>query len=304
MVVRVFGSLSSIATISREFFIGTHQRIPAISKLRFEENLLSLTTRPRADFAALCLTILLIQQIPIGKVTNMQSSLYFMVKNLITLLETKSDPCLDIAHCRVLVTFYEVGHGLHREAYVSLAGCARAARGLGLHKKPWRNLDADSDRLALEEEKRTWWAIVIIDRFINLCNKDAFFVTGDPERTEPLPIEDLLWSESCSHADLQSLIDAAPSLDTPFNITVGQLARECQISHLVGHIVRHAFDPVLDPRFNTEEAVQLERTLRAYLPLLSNEELKIGKYCGAYGMCNRCAVLFSDPPGYSRLFIV
>jgi hypothetical protein len=298
MVMRVFGSLSSIAATSREFFIGTHQRISTISKLRFEENLLSLTTRPRADFAALCLTILLLQQMPLGKETNMQSPLYFIVKNLITLLESKSHPCLDLAHCRVLVTFYEVGHGLHKEAYVSLAGCARAARGLGLHKKPWRKLDIDSDRLALEEEKRTWWAIVLMDRFINLCNKDTFFVTGDPERTEFLPIEDLLWSESSSYADLQGLIDAAPSLDTPFNITVGQLARECQISHLVGHVVRHVFDPVLDPRFNTEEAVQLERTLRAYLPLLSNEELKIGKYCGAYGMCNRYAVLWSRTIGY------
>ncbi|PQE32184.1 Zn2Cys6 transcriptional regulator protein [Rutstroemia sp. NJR-2017a WRK4] len=292
MVMRIFGSLSSVATISGEFFIGTHQRIPTISRLRFEENLLTLTTRPRADFAVLCLTILLLQQMPLGKETNMQSPLYFTVKNLITLLETKSNPYLDLMHCRVLVTFYEVGHGFHREAYVSLAGCARAGRGLGLHKKPWRNLDADSDRLALEEEKRTWWEIVLIDRFINLYNKDTFFVTGDPERTEPLPIEDLLWSESSSHADLQSHIDAAPSLDTPFNITVGQLARECQISHLVGHVVRHVFDPVLDPGFNTEEAVQLERTLRAYLPLLSNEELKIGKYCGAYGMCNRYAMLW------------
>jgi hypothetical protein len=288
MIMRIFGSFSNILAISREFFTGTHQRVSSISKLRFEQNIQAMTTRPRADFATLCLTILLIQQKPMGKATNMQSPLYFTVTNLITLLETEDSPSLDLAHCRVLVTFYEMGHGLYRAAYVSLAGCARAARGLGLHRKPWRNLEAGSDKLLLEEGKRTWWAIVLMDRFINLCNEDAMFVTGDPERTEPLPIEDLLWSESPSRAYLERLIDAAPSLDTPFNITVGQMARECQISHLVGHVLRHVFDPVLDPRFNTEEAVQLERTLRAYLPLLSNEELKIGKYCGAYGMCNRC----------------
>jgi hypothetical protein len=49
------------------------------------------------------------------------------------------------------------------------------------------------------------------------------------------------------------------------------------------------FDPTPDPSFNAEEVVQLERTLKAYLPVLANEELKIGKYCGAYGMCNRSA---------------
>jgi hypothetical protein len=174
LVMQTFGSLSNIAAISRDFFTGTHQRLPAVSKLRFEQDLQSLTTSPRAGFAALCLSILLMQQTPMGKVTNMQSSLYFKVKNLITLLETTGDLSLDLVHCRVLVTFYEMGHGLHRAAYLSLAGCARAARVLGLHKKRWRDLEADSDKLVLEEEKRTWWAIVHMDRFINLCNGDAY----------------------------------------------------------------------------------------------------------------------------------
>lgn len=312
MVMRTFGSLGNIAAISREFFTGTHQRISAISKIRFEQNLLSLAAKPRADFAALCLSILLMQQTPMGEETNMQSLLYFKVKNLITLLETQGDISLDFVHCRVLVTFYEIGHGFYHAAYISLAGCARAARVLGLHKKRWRNLDADPNKLALEEEKRTWWKIVLMDRFINLCNGDAFPVTEDPARTDPLPIEDLLWSESSSIADLELLIDAAPFLDTPFNITVGQLARECQIANLVGHVVRHVSDPVSDLSFNLEEAMQLERTLKAYLPLLSNEELKIGKYCGAYGMCNRYVVPFLTLPqnislsynGNSALFVL
>ena len=296
MVVEIFGSLSNIAVISRDFFTGTHQRLPVVSKLRFEQDLQSLATSPRADFAALCLSILLMQQSPMGKATNMQSSLYFKVKNLITLLETTSDLSLDLVHCRVLVTFYEMGHGLHRAAYLSLAGCARAARVLGLHKKRWRDLEVDSDKLALEEEKRTWWAIVLMDRFINLCNGDAFLVTDNPARTDPLPVEDLLWSESLSRAGLESLVADAPLLDTPFNITVGQLARECQISYLTGHVVRHVYDPLPDTGLNAEEATQLERTLKAYLPLLSNEELRIGKYCGAYGMCNRCVVLSPSSP--------
>lgn len=291
MVMQTFHSLENIVAVSNQFFTGTHQRVSAISKLRFEKSLRSLATSPRADFAALCLSILLIQQVPMGKGTNMQSSLYFKVKNLITLLETTGDLSLDLVHCRVLVTFYEMGHGLHRAAYISLAACARAARILGLHRKRWRNLEVGSDWLALEEEKRTWWVIVLMDRFIDLCNGDALFVTDDPERIDPLPIEDLIWSESFDRDDLETQINAAPSLSTPFNITVGQLARECQISHLAGRVLRHIFDPIQDPRFSAEEALQLERTLKAYLPLLSNEELKIGKYCGAYGICNRSVLL-------------
>lgn len=52
-------------------------------------------------------------------------------------------------------------------------------------------------------------------------------------------------------------------------------------------------DPIFIWQFNQiredgEEATQLEWTLNAYLPFLSRtKEFKIGKYCGAYGMCNK-----------------
>jgi hypothetical protein len=292
LAIRRFGSIGNIFVVSSQFFTGTHQRISAISKLRFNRNLQSLNGEPKADFVALCLCIFLIQQMPTGKTPRMQSSLYFNVKHLINVVETMNGLSLDLLHCRILETFYELGHGLHTAAYISVAACARAARALGLHRKRWLNLDADPDKLLLEEEKRAWWAVVIMDRFINLCNGDAFFVTDDPERTDALPISDLIWSEGSVLADLEDTINAPPSVDTPFSVTVGQLARECQISHLVGRVARHVFDPTPDPGFNSEEAVQLERTVKAYLPLLSDEELKIGKYCGAYGMCNRCVIPF------------
>ena len=110
---------------------------------------------------------------------------------------------------------------------------------------------------------------------------------GDPDRSDPLPIEDLFWSEGSILTDIQDLIATPPCLDTPSNIVVGQMARECQISHLVGRVIRHVFHPTSDPEFNAEEAIQLERTLRSYLPLLATEELRIGRYCAAFGMCNR-----------------
>ncbi|OQV09471.1 hypothetical protein CLAIMM_13590 [Cladophialophora immunda] len=254
--------------ISANFFTGTHQRISALSKIRFYRNFPSLSTLPAADFATLCLSILLVQQLPSGKATQVQSSLYSSVKNFITILEASGEISLDLAHSRVLVAFYEMGHGLHTAA------------------KPWRSLNPESDNLLSEEQKRTWWAISNMDRFINLCSGDALFVTGDSEQSDPLPIEDLLWAEGSDLADLSRSVTTPPTLDTPFNTRVGQMARECQISHLAGRVIRHVFEPISDRDFNMEEGLQLERTLTAYLPLLANEELEIGKYCGAFGVCN------------------
>jgi hypothetical protein len=287
--------IQTMHAISADFFTGTHQRISAISKIRFYRKFPSLSTSPAADFATLCLSILLIQQFPSGRATEVQSPLYTSVKNLITILEGSNEISLDLVHSRVLVTFYEMGHGLHTAAYVSVAATARLARSVGLHRKPWRVLDAESDKLLLEEQKRTWWAIGNMDRFINLCSGDAFFVTDDSEQWDPLPIEDLLWAEGSDLADLNSSITAPPTLDTPFNTRVGQMARECQISHLAGRVIRHVFEPLQDRDFNVEERLQLERTLTAYLPLLANEELEIGKYCGAFGVCNRCVAFHNTP---------
>lgn len=84
----------------------------------------------------------------------------------------------------------------------------------------------------------------------------------------------------------QVIPDTEPlTFSTPSDITVGQLARECQISHLIGRVLRHVFDPVSDPEFYAREALQLERTLMAFIPLLIEEDTKYGMYCAAYGMC-------------------
>jgi hypothetical protein len=59
------------------------------------------------------------------------------------------------------------------------------------------------------------------------------------------------------------------------------------VSHLVGRVVRHIFDPTSDEEFHHNEALQLDRTLNAFLPLLIEEQLQFGKYCAALGMCTR-----------------
>jgi hypothetical protein len=295
ITMQILGSVDNMYTVATDFFTGTHQRIPAMSKFRFFKNLPLLASgESSADFPALCLCILLIQELP-SATKNMQSPLYITIRNLLNVLEVTNDLSLDFIHCRILLTFYEMGHGLHKAAYISLGASARTARALGLHRrKQWKETDTESDKLMWEEEKRAWWAITIMDRFISLCNGDALLLTDDPQRSDPLPIEDLVWSEGSSPADIAILVEAPPSLDTPFNITVGQMARECQISHLVGRAIRHVFTPTLDPEFHAEEAAQLERTLKAYLPLLAAEELRIGKYCAAFGMCNRSVSLPSS----------
>ena len=81
--------------------------------------------------------------------------------------------------------------------------------------------------------------------------------------------------------------DSATTLGTAYDVRVGQFARECQVAHLAGRVIRHVYDPASDLSFQAEEAAQLERTLLALIPVLSEEELQFGRYCSALGICTR-----------------
>lgn len=74
------------------------------------------------------------------------------------------------------------------------------------------------------------------------------------------------------------------TLATSPDARIGTFARECQVSHHVGRVLRHVFDPVSDIEFYTEEVMQLERTLTAFLPILIEEQTLYGLYCAAFGM--------------------
>jgi len=187
---------------------------------------------------------------------------------------------------RLLVSLYEMGHGIHPAASISIGACARTARALGLNKKLFQRAQGDhASRLRAEEEKRVWWALLNLDRFINLCNGDALLATEDPLPTDLLPIDDAMWA--------QNIIPGTDTLmvSTPQDIRAASFSRECQNCHLIGRVLRHVYVPVSDPEFREIEALQLDRTLNALFPLLVLEEKTYGMYCAAISMC--CSALFT-----------
>lgn len=288
--LQILGSLDKMNEIAAQYFVGTHQRMSILSKSRFYRSLHTINAEPKADFLTLCLCMYLIEQIPFHQPMSMQSTPYVIIKSLLGMLEATEQISLDIVQARTLVTCYEIGHGLHTAACISVAACAKTARALGIHKQMRRNSNNGIDGLIAEEEKRTWWAIMNMDRFVGLCSGDFLFSTEDPEGLDPLPVEDLLWSQDGDPVDLRASILGAPTLATPPSQSVGQMARECQVSHLAGRVIRHTTNPTSDPNFNAEEAIQLERTLQTILLLLIDEDLTFGRYCGALGICDRCVI--------------
>lgn len=97
-----------------------------------------------------------------------RSTLYKDIKRLLTLAECEGPPGLDLVHCRLLVALYEINHGATDEAYMSLGFCARVGIVLGLDRHMvWRQNGADQRSWPQsEEERRTWWATIILDRYV------------------------------------------------------------------------------------------------------------------------------------------
>ncbi|KAK0857388.1 hypothetical protein LTR03_000878 [Friedmanniomyces endolithicus] len=264
--LQCFGSLENVHAVVGSYFQTMHQRATIVHRPSFLKCLPSILVSASADYVTLCLCMQLLLQQPSANCRSMQSSLHANVKSTLGLLEALNDQSLEVVRSRLLCVFYEMGHGILPAALISLATCAKVARSMNLHKR-------SSTRDVLEEErKRTWWMLLNLDRFLSVISGDPMLCTRDPSIDDTYPIDDGFWLRDVVPPPLTSSATARTSYD----VRVGQLAPECQASQLAGKVIRHVFDPTPDAAFQLLEAVQLEWTLMALMPLLVEEELEFG----------------------------
>lgn len=76
-------------------------------------------------------------------------------------------------------------------------------------------------------------------------------------------------------------------MSTSISTRVGCFARQAQLSHLLGRVLRHVYDVSSDSTFYRDEALQLHRTLDAITTLLPVETRKSAVYAAALSMCYR-----------------
>ena len=166
---KLLGTLTEVELMAEHYFASSYIRMPLLSKERFFQDLPSLFSTPRADVILLCLSIHLLMRFPdrARQVETMQSSLYVTLKTYVAMLEAANYVTLRFVQARILVTFYEMGHAIYPVASASVAACARSAQYLRLNRKDFQGREHESRqhiRTAAEEEKRTWWAVLNLDR--------------------------------------------------------------------------------------------------------------------------------------------
>jgi hypothetical protein len=161
------GSLEEIRRTADEFFETVHPWMPIISKARFYDVYLrDGVHHNKADVALFLLALRLIISTP---TQDPRLGIYDWTKNLYQKVEGSGTPSILILQAKIFIALYELGHGLYPNAYMSIGACARYLYVLGINGTSSRKVNMNPPRptsmIEVEERRRAWWAVVVLDRY-------------------------------------------------------------------------------------------------------------------------------------------
>ncbi|KAM5360703.1 hypothetical protein ACJZ2D_013581 [Fusarium nematophilum] len=197
----------------------------------------------------------------------------------------------------LFLSFYEVAHAIYPAAFLTVGHCARLGHVLGIHDR--RNVTpmfpTPMSWTAVEEIRRTWWGVIILDRFVNVGLPDRPFACEDARPEDLLPMEEALWDLG-EQAVIPSL---AVSSNTDLPAT--PFARTCQAAHLLSRVLSHIRQgqTMRSAADYYSEGLQLHSILSSFRlaleQLVGNKEPDVlAVYSSALGICFSAFITLCD----------
>ncbi len=185
-----------------------HWWMPIISKKRFYDHSLNPLVPQGVDVVLLLSAMRLVLWHPERELRPVTE--YLTTRHAILEAETAGILTLQLLQAKILLTFYEFGHAVYPAAYLSVGSCARFGAALGVNKCLHVTDLSVSPEAALEteEKRRSWWAVLILDRFVTfgpdrvhvqkltipsvmqLGNPSQVLCTEEPASSSYLPTDD------------------------------------------------------------------------------------------------------------------
>ncbi|EHK23014.1 uncharacterized protein TRIVIDRAFT_28724 [Trichoderma virens Gv29-8] len=276
-VADLVGSVSDIQATAQVFFETIHVWMPIVSKKQFQDYLLQRLAFRRAEFFLLVLAMKLCS----SRVTVAKSMLYRTVKQLYFDIESSGRLSIQTLQASVLIAIYEIGHGIYPAAIISVANCARIGTIIGIDRSlnTW-DFISRGPWIELEERRRVWWAIIILDRFMNLCYPKRYLVTADPDPESYLPVDDGDWDSGFSKPE------DAVTLRLSSQVHIGRFARFAHAVPLFSQALSRAHE---DP----QNTAQLRRTILSLISLGETE-----------GLTNRVLFCTLNAVSYIAVFVL
>lgn len=165
-IANIVGDLSSFSNDAYIFFDTIHAWLPIISKKRYMQQVSALVTRPDAEMSLLALCVRLVNDVPKNTGSeSMRTSLYVNAKCIASYIEAGGRLTIRIVQSLLLIGLYELGHGFGNSACISISHTAAVAQTLGIQRLCEENYNpAEYTGWDVEEARRVWWGIIIMDR--------------------------------------------------------------------------------------------------------------------------------------------
>jgi hypothetical protein len=138
--------------------------MPIISHKPLEADMLTISTTPKAELLVLILAMKILLWNPSihPSGTDPRSQTYMAAKHTVVEAVAAGNLTLHLLQAQLLIALYEVGHAIYPAANLSIGACARYGAVLGVNTS--LRPDSPLDSVESEERRRTWWAILILDR--------------------------------------------------------------------------------------------------------------------------------------------
>jgi hypothetical protein len=279
-------AVSEISSISDAYFGWAHLWMPIISKKHwYAQHIIPLMTpKPHVKILLLCMKLLIWTPGKERHERQPRKKEYFLAKQKIQEAEFCGAMSVQLLQAMLLLTIYEYAHGIYPAAFMTVAACARYAVALRLHKQRREDLFGNLEQQ--EENRRAWWAVIIMDRVLS---PDAT-CSPEPHPEDLLPAHDQSWDDGLVTESAQY-----HQASSPASLKMGMFARLAQSSYLMGRVLRHKSIPTYDAVFDDEEKSRLQGALRALLDLMYEEgSTRLMPICPQTALCLTAMVLLNS----------
>ncbi|KAL5346249.1 hypothetical protein ACLOAV_008517 [Pseudogymnoascus australis] len=234
-VLELLGDGTAVQTVIRDYFDTVHTWMPIISKKRLTRNMLNPMWEAGPDLALVFLCMKLMAPRPQDDPENIYNPMYAAAKRFISYLEASGTVSLMVLQAYILVALYELGHSIYPAAWMTVGSCARYGQVLGIHdsERAPQLLPLVSTWTELEERRRSWWGVIILDSVVSIGSKGRVLACEEPHDRAALPATTSAWDEG------QMASQNPPSVSSPLSDPLCPFARLCQASRLLGKVVRH-----------------------------------------------------------------
>jgi hypothetical protein len=274
------------SSISDAYFGWAHLWMPIISKKHWYTQHINplMTPKPLVKVLLLCMKLLIWTPGKEQHERQPRTEEYLLAKVKIQEAEFGGAMSPQLLQAMLLLCVYEYAHGVYPAAFMTIAACARYAVALRLHKQRREDLTGDLEQQ--EENRRAWWAVIIMDRILS---PDAT-CSPEPHPEDLLPAHDQTWD-----GGLVNELTQYHQVSSPASVKMGMFARLAQSSYLMGRVIRHTCISAYDAAGDDEERKRLQNALRALLNLMYEEgSTRLMPICPQTALCLTAMVLLNS----------